>query len=164
MSERSELTGFKLVTGPETAFVENQTKGQSDITAGLSNVIMLVDDPAKPVNWMSPVDVNLEQATELFDRKNAKPSLVSENQFEITRRYIQNVGMFDASVHRAGYLEDASEMRKHFTIETAPDTSLDDVDFEYRSYEHESKPGGYILVAINFILAVLPVFWTRKAP
>ena len=160
--ERPALTGFKLVTGPETAFVEDKTKGFVDITAGSSNVIMLVHDNVNPVNWMSPVDAPLEQATELFGYKNATPSWVSENQFQITRRYFKNVGMFDGATYHVGYLEDASEMREHFTIATPPETSLEEVDFRYRSHEFESKPGGYILVAINFFLALLPAFRTRK--
>ena len=146
-SERSSLTGFKLVTGPETAFIKDQTKGFVDITAGSSNVILLVHDNANPVNWLSPVDASLEQATELFDYKNATPNWVSENQFQISRRDFKNVGMFDGSTNHVGYLEDASEMREHFTIATPPKTS---------------KPGGYILVAINFLLAFLPAFCKRK--
>lgn len=161
-NENSAMTGFKLVTGPETAFVKDQTKGFGDITAGSSNVIMLVDDNAKPVNWMSPEDATLEEATKLFNRENAKPNWVYESKFEIHRRYFNNVGMFDGAVHRTGFLGDESEMREHFTIATPPETPLNDVDFEYVFSEHESKPGGYLLVVINFFLAVLPAFRTRK--
>ena len=53
-------------------------------------------------------------------------------------------------------------MREHFTIATLPETPLRNIDFEYASSEVESKPGGYLLVAFNFFLAVLPRFRTRK--
>ena len=161
-SERIEMTGFKLVTGPGTAFVEDRTTGFLDILDGSSNVIMLVDDNAKPVNWMSPADVTLEEATELFDREKAKPAWSYEDKFKITKRYIHNVGMFDGAVQQTGLLKDPSEMREHFTIATSPKSPLDQVDFDYKSFEQESKPGGYILVAINFCVAILPAFWMRK--
>ena len=159
---RSGMTGFKLITGPETAFVEDQTKGFSDITAGLSEVIMLVDDNTKPVNWMSPEDLPLEGASKLFSLKNAKPRWVLENKFASRKYYFNHVGMFDGSVDRAGFLEDTSSMREHFTIAASPATHFRNVDFTFQYAERESKLGGYLLVAINFCLAVLPIFWAAK--
>ena len=159
-SEKTGTTGFKLVTGEETAFVEDQTKGFVDITAGSSNVIMLVDDNAKPVNWMSPEDLPLEEATELFDHKHANSTWIFESIFRIRRYYFLSIGMFDGSVKTAGFLDDTSDIREHFTIATPPATPLYDVDFAY--YEDESKPGGYVLVAINFCLAIVPAFWRGR--
>lgn len=160
----NSLTGFKLVTGPETAFVNDSTKDFSAIAAGSSNTICLVDDNSNPVNWMAPEDVTIDEAVKLFDQNNksACASVVIESKFRKETFYFSNVGMFDASAQRAGFLNEPSKIREHFTISTPPETPLDDLEFDYPIPKIEKKPDGYILVMINLGLALLPLFWIRE--
>lgn len=155
------LTGFKLVTGPETAFEGDQTKGYGDIWGGTSNTIMLVYDNSKPVNWMSPEDVTIDEAVQLFDRDNktACASRVVETKFRKSTFYYSSVGLFDASVNSMGLLDDPSVLRQSFAIAETPETFLDEIDFDYPHAEFENKPQGYILVLINLFLAFMPWYW-----
>ena len=155
------LTGFKLITGPETAFEKDQAVGFGALTAGSSNTICLVDDNSKRINWMSPEDVTIEEAVKLFDRENkeACASKVDEGKFGKKTFHFSNVVMFDGSTQSVGQLEDPSVMREHFTIANAPEKSLDQIEFEYIGIVRATKPDGYILVGINLLLAFLPWFW-----
>ena len=155
------LTGFKLITGPETAFEKDQSVGYGAIAAGSSNTVFLVDDNSKRINWMSPEDVTIEEAVQLFDRKNKKALArkVDEDKFGKTTFYFSNVVMFDGSAHSVGLLEDPAEMRQQFTIANAPEKHLDEIEFEYTGMERETKPDGFILVGVNLSLAFLPWFW-----
>jgi len=159
------LTGFKLVTGPETAFVKDQTVGFEALEAGSTNTICFVYDNSKPVNWMSPEDVAIDDAVNLFDRNNrdACPSRVSENKFQKTTYYFSCLALFDGSVEHAGLLRNPSELREYFTVSSSREKKcLYELDFEFPGIERETKPEGYILVVINLALAFLPSFWFRK--
>ena len=160
----SGLTGFKLVTGPETAFEKDQTVGYKALGAGSTNTICLVHDSSKPVNWMSPEDVDIDQAVKMFDHENRKAfaSKVVENKFEKTTYYYSCVALFDGSVQDAGLLKDPSKLREHFTVSSSREKLLHEIEFDLPRYDHENKPEGYILVAINLALAFLPTFWFRK--
>ena len=161
---KTKMTGFKVVTGPETAFVNDETRSLLDVSAGTANVIMVLDDNSKPINWMCPEDLTIDDATNLFDRKNAKPKRVSENKFEKQEFYYQHVAMFDASVNRLGYLEDPSAITEYFKIghsAMSPTSQVTELNFASPT-SHKPKAEGYTLVAINFLLLVLPKFLKRK--
>jgi len=164
LGDDQNQTGFKLVTGPGAVFGDGRKPTFGDIKAGSSNTIMLVDDNTKRVNWMSPEDVSIDEVTKLFDIKNkdANISMVEETKFGKTSYYFSSVGLFDGSAQSTGFLDDPSVMREYFTADAIPAVPLNDIVFKYKDAQHEVKPEGYILVAINFVLAILPAFWINK--
>ena len=155
-------TGIKLVTGPETGFVEAGSPTYNDILAGVSNTICVVEDIKNPVNWMSPQDVTIDEVDNLFKFDADKPRHVVESKFSRTSYYFWCVGMFDGSTQKAGYLKDPTEMREHFTIKQPPEDWLWDLDLKDNFCQTKTKAEGFILVAVNLLLAVLPTFWQRK--
>ena len=160
------LTGFKLVTGPETVFVKDQKAGFGAITDGSSNTICLVDDNSKRVNWMSPEDVTVDEAVQLYakDNKKACGSRVDEDMFGKTTHYFCCVTMFDGSTQTLGLLDDPAKIRDLFTVADGYVMDIDKLDFEWPTVDRETKPEGYILVVVNLFLAYLPTFWLRKFP
>ncbi len=55
-----------------------------------------------------------------------------------------------------------AEIRDHLTISTPPTVAFEDLDFQFRNRKKQTKPEGYMLLAINAVLAVLPAFWVRR--
>ena len=155
-------TGIKLVTGQGTGFVRSQSPTMGDITVDTSNAILVVEDIKNPVNWMSPQDVAIDEVDNLFKFDAEKPRHVDESKFSTVSYYFWCVGMFDGAAQRAGYLDDPTEMREHFTIKQPPEDWLWDLDLKDNFCQTKTKAEGFILVAANLLLAVLPTFWQRK--
>lgn len=160
----SGKTNYKLIVGPETAFVDDQTVGFNAILAGAANTVLLVEDTANPVCWMEPSDVTIDQAIDIFDREENANTMLHEKETKFSKTIFNYsaIALMDGSTRFVGPLETPSEMREFFTIATPPKSDLDDLDFQIGTIR-QTKAEGYLLVAINFFLAVLPRFWGRQS-
>jgi len=156
------LTCFKLVTGEGTAFERGQTIKLDEISGGASNKIMIVYDNSKPVNWMAPEDIAIDDAIELFDSKNKNMTgrIVVESKFSKETTYFSNIGMFDGTVESAGFLHEPSWIRDNFLIASTLNP-IHYLVFQSPGHENEMKGEGYLLVGINAFLALLPAWWIR---
>ena len=163
-SDMECLTPYKLVTGPKTVFDADKTVGFAAIKAGSSNTIGLVEDSANPINWMSPVDLTVDEAVGVFDHEQNPNSMahVTETKFSKTTRYYASLGILDGSVDVGGILDYPEDISPFFDIEDTTPRELDDLHFRFAGPFVEPKSEGYILVGINFLLAILPAFWVGK--
>lgn len=76
---------------------------------------------------------------------------------------ISAAALMEGSVYSVGTLEEPSEIRGHFTIALLPTNDFNELAFQGDRIE-QVKAEGYILVAINFFLAVLLSFWVGRSP
>ena len=159
-------TTYKLVTGIGTAFEADRLIKFSDITSGTSSTIAIVEDTTNPVNWMKPEDLSISQALDLLDLGKNPESMrhVKETKFERKIWYGSPCGFFDGSARYLGPNKYPKTMQEWFLKDGAG-----------RGYEFpdkftsEPRVGrsvvvgyGYLMVAINIFLAVLPYFWEAK--
>lgn len=91
-------TTYMAVVGPNCAFEGERPVKMSEILDGTSNTIMVVEVTGADVNWMEPVDLDVQQ---MHMRINSGPTEISS-----AHSGGANVVLVDGSVH---YVEETTE-------------------------------------------------------
>ena len=157
-------TPYKLVTGKGTAFDgdKSTTGAQFKSTA---NTIAIIEDPGNPVCWMEPKDLTIEEAVKLFDFESATTTHgVIQTKFSRRVYYHQTIAMLDGSVRSVGYLKDPRQIIPYLMLDHPAKKDLSELDFDYPEPQFQVLYSGYLLLAFNIFLAVLPCYWKRLQP
>ena len=162
-SNNQLLTSVKVITGPRTAFVEDQETDFKNIASGWSKTILFLDDTSRPIHWMSPEDISIDKAIDLFDPKKFTTDYRwDETKFSRTTYDFRAIALMDGSIHSGGSVEDPDAMREFMTVDEMPSMELDEIDFDWNGPVSTPKAEGYILLAINIALALMPGLWIGK--
>lgn len=157
MHDHGHKTHYKLVTGPETLFVDDKLPSFNHVIDGTSNTVILVEDPGSAVNWMEPDDLTIDEAIRLF----SEPEVTDVPHFHKGpfqySYYGSSVGRLDGSVDHFGVNLDPDELRRVFGI----DNGVPADDFDYFSKAMVVPRYGAIVSAwIYLALVLLPVILT----
>lgn len=149
------LTPYKLVSDPEALFHGSRKASFEDVKDGVDSAIVLVEDSAKPVNWMSPEDVTIEQAVRAIT-ENASVHVAEDNILWKTTygAYVCNI---DGSAYDINPMTDPEILRQSMRVNDgyAPEIGWPD-NFPLEGPKVVLKPQGFIAVGIYLSLLGLP--------
>ena len=159
-------TTYKLVTGPGTAFEDDKSSTLAKLTSGASNTIAILEDTSNPVNWMQPVDLSIDQAIDLYNFKKTPKTMhhIHETKFERRTWHSSNCAFFDGSIRYIAPLKEPEILGKWFTNDSVP-RNWESVEDNIANHGGSTVKlsYGYMLVALNILIAVLPFLWRRPA-
>ena len=155
--DQGSKTPYKLVTGPGTAFDDDEPLTIGKLADGTSNTIVLIEDHANPVSIADPDgDLRIEQAVKLLGEFSPRESVHRfENWFSTTYSGT-HVLFFDGSTEIIGFNADAQLLRNLFLC---ADSDIPEVD---RSEIGEAvvvyKYGVIVSFGAYVVLILLPIF------
>jgi hypothetical protein len=159
--KNTNLTPYRLVNGPGTAFELGKRVSSTKVTDGLATTIALIEDISNPVHWMEPTDLTAEEAAGILNSNNKRLGPhVAESLFE-RRYYGPNIALLDGSVTRLALKPQPPIDKGAFLISDGvlfgSDTQPD--------YRVEIKYHAYLALGIYIGLILLPAVrvLTRKS-
>lgn len=160
--DQGSKTPYKLVTGPGTAFDDDEPLTIGKLADGTSNTIVLIEDHANPVSIADPDgDLRIEQAVKLLGEFSPRESVHRfENWFSTTYSGT-HVLFFDGSTEIIGFNADPQVLRNLFLCADGEKIEID------RSEIGESfvvyKYGVIVSFGAYVVLILLPIFplWRR---
>lgn len=150
-------TTYKFVSDPDAIFDGTREPMFGDIPDGSSNTIAIVEDGSKPINWMKPEDVSIDEAITALTKVNKAHGHAIDGMFETTY-FGATVALADGSGMFIRHGVNREELRKALM---ANDGQIPDLDGSGPA-STESKPGAYISTALYLILLGLPFWFLRK--
>ena len=153
-------TGYKFVVGTGTAFPEESEVTFETIRDGTSNTVVLIEDAANLVPWLSPEDLSPAKAAEILNSTDID-SISHKTETTFAKTALGTVvGLVDGSSQFVG-------AKPTPRVEPGVFLIADDVMWDYEVEGHaivQTKLQGYIALGLYIALMVLPYFLFKKLP